>query len=116
MVGLARGAVQRRPYAWSVDMQEALARLERQRGELERLAEEMEANAASIDLDEQMRAAEAIQDPLERTRALSSVTEAQIHRNDQRAMNLVMRRVIDLEMAVIHLAGRMERVEQTLSR
>jgi hypothetical protein len=96
-------------------MHETLARLESQRGELERLAEQMEANPASIDVEAQKRRTEAIQDPAERDRLLADIVQAQMHRSDQQAMNLVMRRVIDLEMAVIYLSARMERVEQALS-
>jgi hypothetical protein len=97
-----------------VDVQELLAALREQSEELERLAEEQEASAARFDVDEHMRAAEAIHDPLERSRAIREVLQTQGRVIDSQAINLMMRRIIELERSVITLADRLHRVEQAV--
>jgi len=89
-----------------------LAALQQQREELERLAQEQEATAARFNVDEHMRAAEAVQDPVERSRAIREVLATQARVVDSQAMNLLMRRVIELERSVITLADRLHRIEQ----
>jgi hypothetical protein len=95
-----------------VDIQEMLAALQQQEAELERLAEEQAAGAARFDADEQMRAANAIEDPVERTKAIQDVLRLQSGIVSSQALNLAMRRIIELERSVIQLAERLRRVEQ----
>jgi hypothetical protein len=99
-----------------VDIQEMLAALQQQESELERLAEAQAASAARFDADEEMRAAEAIQDPLERTKAIQDVLRLQSGIVSSQALNLAMRRIIELERSVIQLAERLRRVEQEQGR
>jgi PAS domain-containing protein len=101
---------------WTVDVQEMLAALQQQQEALERLAQEQEAGAAKFDVDEHMRVAEAVQDPLERSRAILDVLQTQARVIDSQAINLAMRRILELERSVITLAGRLHRVEQALNR
>jgi hypothetical protein len=100
----------------AVDVQEMLAALQQQKEELERLAEEQEATAARFDVDEHMRAAEAIPDPAERSRAIREVLATQGRVVDSQAINLMMRRIIELERSVITLAERLHGVEQAVRR
>jgi hypothetical protein len=95
-----------------MDVQEMLAALEQQREELERLAQQQEASAAKFDVDKHMRVAEAVQDPLERSRAIREVLQTQARVIDSQAINVMMRRIIELERSVITLADRLRRVEQ----
>jgi hypothetical protein len=97
-----------------MDVQEMLAALQQQQEELERLAEQQQASAARFDADEQMRVAEAIEDPVERTRAVQDVLRLQSAIVSSQATNLAMRRIIELERSVISLAERVRRVEQAL--
>jgi hypothetical protein len=99
-----------------VDVQEMLAALQQQQQELERLAQEQEASAAKFDVDEHMRVAEAIPDPLERSRAIREVLDTQRRVIDSQAINLMLRRIIELERSVITLADRLHRVERALDR
>jgi hypothetical protein len=62
---------------WTVDVQELLAALQQQKEELERLAQEQEASAAKLDVEQHMRVAEAVRDPLERSRAVREVLQTQ---------------------------------------
>jgi hypothetical protein len=93
-----------------------LADLQRQQTELERVAKRQEEIAARFDKDAQMRAAEAIQDPIERMRAIQEVSRTESMLLTEREINLLMQRVVGIQQAVIHLADRLERVEQALSR
>jgi hypothetical protein len=93
-----------------------MAALQQQQEELERLAEQQEESAARFDPDEHMRAAQAIPDPLERTRAVQDVLRTQSGIVSSQAMNLAMRRILELERSVIHLADRLRRVEQRLDQ
>jgi hypothetical protein len=93
-----------------------MAALQQQQEELERLAEQQEASAARFDADEHMRAAQAIPDPLERTRAVQDVLRMQSGIVSSQAINLAMRRILELERSVVHLAERLRRVEQTLGQ
>jgi hypothetical protein len=97
-----------------VDMQEMLTKLQEQQKELERLGEQYEEMDARFDKDAQMRAAEAIQDPLERARAMHDVSRAESDLLTLRQLNAVMQRVLMLEQVTIVLTGRLERVEQSL--
>jgi hypothetical protein len=97
-----------------MDVHEMLAALQQQQEELERLAEQQQASAARFDADEQMRVAEAIEDPVERTRAVQDVLRLQSAIVSSQATNLAMRRIIELERSVISLAERVRRVEQAL--
>jgi hypothetical protein len=98
-----------------VELQELMAALQQQQ-ELERLAEQQEASAARFDADEHLRAAQAIPGPLERTRAVQDVLPMQSGIVASQAINLAMRRILELERSVIHLADRLRRVEQTLGQ
>jgi hypothetical protein len=100
----------------TVDVQEMLAALRQHQQELERLAQEQEASTARFDVDEHMRAAEAVPDPLERARAIREVLQTQARVVDSQAINLMMRRIIELERSVITLADRLHRVEQAVGR
>jgi hypothetical protein len=93
-----------------------MAALQQQEEELERLVEQQEASAARFDADEHMRAAQAIPDPLERTRAVQDVLRVQSGIVSSQAINLAMRRILELERSVIHLAERLRHVEQTLGQ
>lgn len=95
-----------------MDVQEVLAALQQQKEELERLAQQQEASAAKFDVDKHMRVAEAVQDPLERSRAIREVLQTQARVIDSQAINMMMRRIIELERSVITLADRLHRVEQ----
>jgi hypothetical protein len=99
-----------------MDVQEMLAALQQQQEELERLAQEQEASAAKFDADEHLRVAEAIPDPLERSRAIREVLDTQRRVIDSQAINLMLRRIIELERSVITLADRLHRVERALDR
>ena len=99
-----------------MDVQEMLAALRQHEQELERLAQQQEASTARFDVDEHMRAAEAVQDPLERSRAIREVLQTQARVVESQAINLMMRRIIELERSVITLADRLHRVEQALGR
>jgi hypothetical protein len=59
-----------------------------------------------------MRVAEAVQDPLERTRAIREVLQNASASDRWPAINMMMRRIIELERSVITLADRLHRVEQ----
>ena len=93
-----------------------LAALQQQESELERLAEAQAASAARFDADKEMRGAEAIQDPLGRTKAIQDVLRLQSGIVSSQALNLAMRRIIELERSVIQLAERLRRVEQEQGR
>ena len=93
-----------------------MAALQQQQEELDRLAEQQAASAARFDADEHMRAAQAIPDPLERTRAVQDVLRMQSGIVSSQAINLAMRRILELERSVIHLADRLRRVEQRLDQ